>query len=134
MKKEYYIITDLEKFVESLRILVYNNFGNPENIDTENLDTIYGSEEEFETCLGKQECMIMAKSKLKIQHNNARTKIRYLTTEKRTQEIIDLFQQRMVSNLLSGLVNKGFLESAYDESINDFVFWEPSIENNNKEE
>lgn len=134
MKKEYYVIKDLEEFVKSLRILVYNNFANTGDIDTEHLYTINGTEEEFETCLSKQECMVIAKSKLKIQYNKTRTKTRYLTTEKRTQQIIDLFQQRMVSNLLSGLVNKGYLESAYDESINDFVFWEPLTENNKEEQ
>ena len=29
----------------------------------------------------------------------------------------------MVSNILNQLVNKGILESAYDEKSNDFIFW-----------
>jgi len=30
---------------------------------------------------------------------------------------------RLVSNMLTSLVSKGLIESAYDEQINDFVFW-----------
>lgn len=129
MKKEYYVITDLEEFVKSLRIVVYNNFASnkPNYSDTIDLDT--GSEEEFEKCLNQQECLTIVKSKLKVQYNNSRTKYRYITTEKRTHQIIELLHSRMVSNLLSGLVSKGVLEMAFDESINDFVFWETSIKN-----
>jgi len=129
MKKEYYIITDLEEFVKSLRVVVYNNFASnkPNYSNTIDLDT--GSEEEFEKCLSQQESLIIVKSKLKVQHNNSRTKYRYITTEKRTHQIIELLHTRMTSNLLSGLVSKGLLDMAFDESINDFVFWEKSKTN-----
>jgi hypothetical protein len=29
----------------------------------------------------------------------------------------------MVSNILNSLVNKGVLDSAYDDEQNDFIFW-----------
>jgi hypothetical protein len=29
----------------------------------------------------------------------------------------------MVSNIISGLVQKGLVETAFDEEANDFVFW-----------
>ena len=29
----------------------------------------------------------------------------------------------MISNILSGLVNKGLVDTAYDSQSNDFVFW-----------
>ena len=37
----------------------------------------------------------------------------------------------MTSNILNGLVNKGIVETAYDDETNDFVFW---IKNENKKE
>jgi hypothetical protein len=37
----------------------------------------------------------------------------------------------MVSNLLANLSRQGLVESAYDESLNDFVFW--AKDENNKE-
>jgi hypothetical protein len=35
----------------------------------------------------------------------------------------------MISNLLNTLVNKGLVETAFDEKSNDFVFW---VKNENK--
>jgi len=37
--------------------------------------------------------------------------------------IIESLNDRMVSNLLNSLVNRGLVETAYDAEENDFVFW-----------
>ena len=37
----------------------------------------------------------------------------------------------MVSNMISNLVKKGLLESAFDEEKNDFVFWKKDIKDGN---
>lgn len=134
MKKEYYIIADLEEFVKSLRIMVYNNFASNKPNYSDTLDSDIGSEEEFERCLNQQESLSIVKSKLKVQYNNSRTKYRYITTEKRTNQIIELLHARMISNLLSGLVSEGVLEMAFDENLNDFVFWEPSTKDNREQQ
>jgi hypothetical protein len=44
-------------------------------------------------------------------------------------EMMECFNSRMVSNILSGLVQKDILDSAYDEELNDFVFWVKDDEN-----
>ena len=45
--------------------------------------------------------------------------------------IIESLNERMVSNLLNSLVNKGLVETAYDDEDDDFIFWVK--EDNNKE-
>jgi hypothetical protein len=40
---------------------------------------------------------------------------------------------RLVSNLLASLASKGLVESAYDEKLDDFVFWVNEEKNENLE-
>ena len=37
--------------------------------------------------------------------------------------IIQILNDRMVSNTLANLVSKGLVESAYDSELDDFIFW-----------
>jgi hypothetical protein len=46
--------------------------------------------------------------------------------------MLESFNDRMVSNILNKLVNDGYLESAFDEKSNDFIFWVVD-KNENKE-
>lgn len=46
--------------------------------------------------------------------------------------IITALNDRLVSNILNSLVNKGLIETAYDDSRNDFVFWVKDNDKNNK--
>jgi hypothetical protein len=36
----------------------------------------------------------------------------------------------MISNILNSLVNKGMIETAFDNKSNDFVFWIKDSKNN----
>ena len=38
-------------------------------------------------------------------------------------DLLIQLNKRMVSNIVRGLVNKGFVESAFDDEKNDFIFW-----------
>ena len=47
----------------------------------------------------------------------------YRCSQDNLYKIIEELNSRMISNSLSNLVNSGVLESAFDDKLNDFVFW-----------
>ena len=49
-------------------------------------------------------------------------------------EILIQLNQRMVSNIVRGLVKKGVVDSAFDSERNDFIFWVKDKENFTDEE
>jgi hypothetical protein len=135
--KQWFIIDNIDKLVESARILVYNNFGDSTNKDDElnifisNLSTDELSE--INTVLSQQECMVIAKNMIKTQKHKVTQEVRYIISEKKFMEMVESFNSRMVSNILHGLVSKDVLDTAYDEKLNDFVFWVKE-ENEDQEE
>jgi hypothetical protein len=136
MKQEWYIVKNLEEFVESSRSLVYNNFGNSvdknDSIDSM-LSMVVSDEEkkELDSILSHEESSIIITTLLKKEINKKTKKYRYVMTEKMFLSIIESLNDRMVSNMLNGLVNKGLLETGFDEETNDFIFW---IKDENKKE
>jgi sRNA-binding regulator protein Hfq len=85
--------------------------------------------EELNTVLTQEECVIMSKEFLKERKNNKTKQTIFLITNQKYMEMIECFNNRMISNMLNNLVNKGLLETAYDSESNDFVFW---IKDNDK--
>jgi hypothetical protein len=79
--------------------------------------------EELNKVLTQQESMVIVKNLLKKQTNKHTNQIRYVLDEEIFLKIVEALNTRLVSNLLSSLVSKGLIESAYDHEINDFVFW-----------
>jgi len=126
MNEEWYVIKNIEEFVDKTRTLVFNNFGNTENendIDSL-LDTIKPEDqEEFDLVLSHDESMVITKSLAKKQTNKKNQETRYLVSDSVYYEIIQSLNDRMVSNLLNNLVNKGMVETGFDEESNDFIFW-----------
>lgn len=120
-----YVIKDLEEFVLSSRALVFNNFGKNQNQSTNNiLQDVKAEElEEFNQVLSQEESIIIAKSICRKQINRKTKARRYVITDDLFMQMIMLFNDRMVSNMLNGLVNKGLLETAFDAESNDFIFW-----------
>jgi len=128
MSKQNYIIDDLDQFTDSARRLVYNGFGKGAVEDPDeftDLVTQINPEEENELnkILSHDEALIIVKSMAKEQKHKYEDKSRYLIDEKIFSEIIEAMNSRLVSNILTSLVNKGLVESAYDSDVNDFVFW-----------
>ena len=132
-KKEWFIVEDLNKLVESTIVLVYDNFNTTKDDKDEFsiLMSDLSKEEinEMNSVLSQQECMIIAKDIVKVQKNKNTDEIRYLLSDQKFMEMIESFNSRMVSNILSSLVKKDILDSAYDENLNDFVFWVKDDEN-----
>ena len=48
---------------------------------------------------------------------------KYKITQEDFVEIVDAFSKRITGNILNSLVSKGYVETAFDEKENDFVFW-----------
>ena len=118
-----YHITDVDLFIEGTRLLVYQTFGHKEDdIDIESIsldmkDLNKEQTKEIDECLNKKDCDIIVKEFLR------KTKRGFIITEENYIKFIEALNLRMVSNLLSGLTQKGLLETAFDEESNDFIFW-----------
>lgn len=124
---EWFKITNIEQFVEATRVLVYNNFGSVEDdVDTVSVmlqDLLASERKELEEVLPQQESMTIFLEFCKINHNKKQKTKSYYITDKAYYGFIESLNSRLVSNMLSKMVNKGIIESAFDVDANDFVFW-----------
>ena len=71
----------------------------------------------------QEESIVIIKPLFKKQKNKRTSKIRYLISDDIFLNMLQQLNDRMVSNTISSLVQKGLVESAYDDEIDDFVFW-----------
>jgi regulator of PEP synthase PpsR (kinase-PPPase family) len=131
-----YEIKDLNQFTESARRVVFGGFGKSveETKDgfTDMLESLSGEEEtEMNKVLSQQESILIVKSLIKTQTNKKTQAIRYIINEKVFEDVLDALNARLVSNILSNLMKRGLIESAYDDKLNDFVFWVKEDENKN---
>jgi hypothetical protein len=123
---DWFVISDLEEFTDKARSIVYNNFGQwsddlnkPVSIDDVTPDEL----EEFNKLLSHEESLVIVKQLVKKEKHKKTQKIRYILNDKMFIRIIDDLNARMVSNIMNSLVQKGLVESAFDDTKNDFVFW-----------
>lgn len=142
MNKEWFVIKNLKEFVNCSRCLVFQNFGKDSTKENEidnMLDDIANmsieDESEMNTVLSYDESWTIVQPFLRKQFNKKTKKNRYLISESLYLDIINALNDRMVSNILNSLVNKGLIETAYDTESNDFVFWcaKTLDKNDNKE-
>jgi hypothetical protein len=123
---QHYTITNLEKFVESTRVLVFDAFGKTDDHNlsdlTMNLTELKpGEQVEIDSVLSQQEGLIIARDFIREKTRNKKTI--YIISEKKYMAMIESFNERLVSNMLKNLTQSGLLESAYDSELNDFIFW-----------
>ena len=119
--KTWFLIKDFEGFVNHARGLVFKVFGESvgqEDID-EDMSTIYESLskldlEEMNRTLPLEECLLISKQHIKIKTNKKTKEIEYYINDKILFSLLESFNTRMVSNILSKLTNDGLLESAFD--------------------
>jgi hypothetical protein len=138
-KTEWFEIIDLNKFIESTRVLVFNSFGTTNKNKPDELTFILEALEpaevdELNTVLTQEECLIISQDFFKKQTHKKTKQIRHMINNNQYLELVESFNSRMISNMLNNLVNKGMLETAYDNTSNDFVFWvkETNDEKENK--
>lgn len=128
MNNKWFVVKDLEELISSTRALVFNNFGKGED-EKDSIDDMLVTrlnkedQEELDNILSYDESLIIVTSLIKKQFNKKSKKTRYIMTEKIFIKIIESLNDRMVSNLLNSLVNRGLIETAYDDEAEDFVFW-----------
>lgn len=138
MSKRWFIIEDLDKFVESTRVIIFDGFGNKEknseNIANKLSDLSKEDQDELNEVLTQNECLIMSKEFIKTQKNKVTDKTRMILDNRSYMKMIETFNSRMVGNMLNGLVNRGLVESAFDEESNDFIFWVKDDTNKEKPE
>lgn len=131
----WYVVSNLDDFVTTARKLVFNAFGKAqEDVDNPSADDLIlispQDQKEFDTVLTQEESLVIAKNLLRKQVNKKTKEERYVITDELMTEIIESLNDRMVSNILNSLVNRGVLESAYDTESNDFIFWVREDEKN----
>ena len=136
MYNGWFVIKNFPEFVEASRKLVFNNFGskseNDSDVETLLVDLSVEDKKELDSVLSYSESASIVKSFIKKQKNKKTKESRYLIDEKSYMLIITALNDRLVSNILNSLVNKGLIETAYDDSRNDFVFWVKDNDKNNK--
>lgn len=127
----WYTIENFKNFIDTTRLLVFNSFGSKKiNPDDKISDLSDQDREELNSVLSYDECVLISKDILK---KDSDTKNRYIVCEDIFSELITALNERMISNILQSLVNKGFVETAFDEESNDFVFYIPKENNENPE-
>lgn len=132
---EIYEIIDVDKFVESTRTMVYYHFGSEKNIP-KNIDGLiqtFTKEEieEMNNCLSQTESTNILQKFMKKQKNKYTNETRISISDESYYKYIEELNTRMISNMLSKLASQGVLETAFDEEINDFVFWTKEKNENN---
>ena len=129
---DWFIVKDIDELTNSARAIVFNNFGKNSNSKTEEttnsvddllLEVDPKDQKELDETLSYNESLIIVKQHIKKQIHKKTDKIRYIMNDKIFLSIIESLNERMVSNLLSSLVNKGLVETAYDDEDDEFIFW-----------
>ena len=127
MKDNWFVIKNLTDFINASRRLVFQSFGQKtdDQFEIENMITNISEQEqaELDKVLSFEEAQSIIKPFLKKQTNKKNKEQRLILNEDTYMSIIEALNDRLVSNILNGLVNKGLIETAYDEESNDFVFW-----------
>lgn len=126
--KAVYVITDIDKFVDQVRKIVFGCFGEGDDITNDDelhqkvIELSKEDLEELDKTLTQHECLLIVNSHVKPKTTRRGT-LKYIIEEDKFNEIIEDINARLVSNLLNILVQKGLIESAYDADENDFIFW-----------
>lgn len=123
---DWYVIADLDRFVDATRAIVFNSFGRDQNDISDEVILDVVSEEdrdELDRLLSYDETMLIVKDFIKQQKHKTTSATRHLVSDNSYSLLISALNQRMVGNILTGLVNRGLVESAFDSDANDFVFW-----------
>jgi len=125
--EEWFIVKNLEEFINHTRILTYNSYGKTKDEDSSDIDKLMNisleDQKELDKILSYDESLSIVTAIIKKQKNRTTNKIRYILNNVLYLEIIHGLADRMTSNILHGLVNKGLVEMGFDDESNDFIFW-----------
>jgi hypothetical protein len=145
INEEWFIINDIDDLTNSVRALVFNNFGKNDESEVKEkegdlvnnliFEVDPADQKELDNVLSYSESLIIVKQHIKKQIHKKTDKTRYVMNNNMFLQIIESLNSRMVSNLLNSLVNRGLVETAYDAEDDDFIFWvkDDDDKNTNKE-
>jgi hypothetical protein len=132
MDDETYIITDLDQFVNFARTVVYQSFGRPNSINIEDMPDLSNDEQKrLDHILSYNESLLIAKQFLKKERNKKTNKVRYIMSSETYGDFLNGLNSRLISNILNALTNKGLIETCFDNTKDDWVFY---IANQNDKE
>ena len=116
-----YVIKDLDQFAVYIRKISLHKFSETNKVADDEFSSSFLKEKEN---INDDE-IISIKEVENIIFSLARenNEEELLLNNKILHNIIEAINERIVTNLLNILANKDIVESAFDEKINDFVFW-----------
>ena len=119
-----YVMQDPTEFINQIRKLVFAGFGS-DALNDEELEhlVLEIDEEEMDKTLSFNECKVIAMEYLKPKKSKNKKKTKFFLTEQQFNDFVEAVNARLVSNVLTELVDEGKLESAWDSEANDFIFW-----------
>lgn len=127
--EEWMEIVNLDKLIQFSRKLIFYNFDEAnDDLDTEEfmnkVERIKDRDiHEIELLLPIKECRQIFEE-LTMSKRHKKTKIlTHFIKDDNYDIVLERLNQRMISNMVQGLVKKGVLETGFDNDRNDFVFW-----------
>lgn len=124
MDNNWFVIKDFNGFVKHTRIIVYNTYGNNTSEEVDQLVELSKlDQEELDKILSQAESIAIIKSIVKKQRNKKSKATRYIINDELYMNIVQSLGDRMTSNILHSLVNRGLVEMGFDDDANDFIFW-----------
>lgn len=125
MKNNRYIIQDFDAFIQATRVLVFNTFAeNKDKALSIEISELHEQElSELNDILSQSECIAISKDYIRHQTNKTTKEKRVIISENDYLAMVEAFNSRMISNMLTRLVSKGIVDTAYDAEKNDFIFW-----------
>lgn len=117
-----YTMRNPDEFINQIRRLVFAGFG-IKDLGEDELQTLIQNidEEEMNRTISFEECKLIAMEYL--EPKKIRRRVKYFLTEENFTNLVEAINSRLVSNLITELVDDGQLESAWDSEANDFIFW-----------
>ena len=122
-------IVNIDKLVDFSRRVIFYNF-DEDNDDLDDEDFMKKIEKieskdsaEMNKVLPRDEVKAIFLDLIVKKRNKNTKKVALFIKEEDYEEVLAQLNQRMVSNIVKGLVSRGLVESAFDSEKNDFVFW-----------
>ena len=119
-------ISDMKEFTDYVRKMIYVNFSEQEaESDIQECFQGLGEAEkkEIDEVLSLEECIAIVKEQARRFKHKKTKEVKYILDSDSFDTILLSLNQRMISNIITGLTSRGFLDSAFDEEKNDFIFW-----------
>ena len=122
-------IVNIDKLVDFSRRVIFYNFDEAnDDLDDEDfmkkIEKIESKDStEMDKVLPRDEVKAIFSDLVFKKRNKNTKKVALFIKEEDYEEVLAQLNQRMVSNIVKGLVSRGLVESAFDSEKNDFVFW-----------